>query len=51
MIYIKSNFGMKLIKSMGVFEGCKIEWDDLIEWITENKLKVAELIQHIISLS
>ena len=31
-------------KLFGRFDGCKIEWEDLIEWISENKEIVQELL-------
>ena len=32
-------------KLYGNYEGCKIEWEDLIEWITTNKKEVIDILK------
>lgn len=32
-------------KIYGSFEGCKIEWEDLLDWLDENKDKVLALLK------
>lgn len=32
-------------KLYGMYEGCKIEWEYFIEWLTTNKYKVADILK------
>ena len=38
-------------KLYGRFEGCKIEWEDFIEWLTDNQLIIKDLLKNINILS